>query len=489
MEGCTDSGLRGPTISRLEGDGMIKHQTQTQAEMASDSRTSAITLCCAMLPTCVLPYCSEHITQSVIEDLSVIWTRLAAAVGLVSRICTLQMPPQFYLDGVGAPATLDLPCMFRDIHAFRSYDERQHNVATNNKCSRTRRLTPQPLWRPLICLYSRTTRFVPLISDLSSRQIPLIPVLGSQRLSCLSLTAWLAVLRYKQSNMALSDVWDIALLAGKHHSDRIAYVDQADQKVYSYGDLLRVSTQLAEWLYAQGVRKGTRVAVMLHNSFEVLLLHFAAAALHAVIVNINTHWVAREVSLVIQDSSPLLAFIDLQGLSALTGAIDAVTQEAVLADSVNTCSIQQVIVTQPMPVPDTATMAPESCIDFSTIFTHKCPAWKEDSSYSNADGYQMYYTSGTTGRPKGVVLSHHIVLTHALGTIQGTRSTAYGMRTNIPQPLSPPICQVSMCVSDREVASDSNTMHFAMYFATSVLRNYDTRTFIFNMCKYECSWL
>lgn len=35
------------------------------------------------------------------------------------------------------------------------------------------------------------------------------------------------------------------------------------------------------------------------------------------------------------------------------------------------------------------------------------------------DGYEMYYTSGTTGRPKGVILSHRIVLSHAIGTIRG----------------------------------------------------------------------
>lgn len=51
-------------------------------------------------------------------------------------------------------------------------------------------------------------------------------------------------------------------------------------------------------------------------------------------------------------------------------------------------------------------------------------AFVEDLALDRAnleeDGFHLYYTSGTTGKPKGVLLSQRIVLQHAIGTVQGT---------------------------------------------------------------------
>ena len=121
------------------------------------------------------------------------------------------------------------------------------------------------------------------------------------------------------------DAWDILDCAARHRTESIAIVDRtaADHVTLTYRQLHRRAAGLADFLRRSGLVRGDMVAVMLHNchqaqlwrhnpcfdSYEgsltqapemtlhahtqVLELHFAAAALHAVVVNINTGLVAR----------------------------------------------------------------------------------------------------------------------------------------------------------------------------------------------------
>lgn len=215
------------------------------------------------------------------------------------------------------------------------------------------------------------------------------------------------------------DGWDVLTLAATHFGDSIAYVDS--HSALTYSQLRGQCSRIAAWLHSQGVQRGDRVAVMLHNCIEAIQLHFAAAALHAIVVNINTHWVDREISLVLQDSSPKLVFVHPQYLATVQAAMESTNISGTRPS--NSCSVQTLILVESaattvssdsQPVPTSCTAFLDILSDFGTNAGLRRPL-----HLSDRDGYQMYYTSGTTGRPKGVVLSQHIVVQHALGTIQG----------------------------------------------------------------------
>lgn len=215
------------------------------------------------------------------------------------------------------------------------------------------------------------------------------------------------------------DAWHILELAAIHFPDKLAVVDCGNDALLTYADLhLRAST-LAAWMKRRGVRRGDHIGVLCRNSSCVMEMHFAAAALHAVVVNINIHLAPAELDYILGDSTPVMTFIDrdiAQNILHVIGEKRGYAGELVIVDVTQRDSV------------DHASKLNDG-IQYEDIFTEKVsnPYYSDICSEalsegSDEDGFHMYYTSGTTGKPKGVVLSHRIVVQHAVGTIQGKRN-------------------------------------------------------------------
>ncbi|MFQ6014201.1 MAG: long-chain-fatty-acid--CoA ligase [Anaerolineae bacterium] len=164
-----------------------------------------------------------------------------------------------------------------------------------------------------------------------------------------------------------------------------------------FGDrVFRFSNTLSQ----RGVKKGDRVAILHRNCHHYLETYFAVMAIGAVLVPINYRLSPGEVAFILEDSGArvLIAEEDFRSkVDSVKGKIP---------------DMPELIWTGPVRAGDDR--GGES---YEAILTRSSADEPSESGLSEGDLAQLYYTSGTTGRPKGVMLTHKNVYAHALGTI------------------------------------------------------------------------
>ncbi|KLI04814.1 O-succinylbenzoate--CoA ligase [Mycolicibacterium conceptionense] len=163
--------------------------------------------------------------------------------------------------------------------------------------------------------------------------------------------------------------------------NRVALVDGREGTEFTYADLDRRSGILAEMLRASGVRRGDRVALLMGNSTTFLELLFAAAKLGAVTVPINFRLSEVEVAYILDDSQASILFHDsLRERLAREAAAEMQTSAPTIVD------------------------ASEISLRVDVSVDSSCSGGSEPANPH--DLAVIMYTSGTTGRPKGAMLTH-----------------------------------------------------------------------------------
>ncbi len=157
-------------------------------------------------------------------------------------------------------------------------------------------------------------------------------------------------------------------------------IETPDGRHISYGDLIERSGQIANFLVKRGVKTGDRVAVQVEKSVENLILYLAVVRAGAVYLPLNTAYTLNELDYFVTDAEPSLVVCDpakAEGLRAIAAKVGAVI-ETLDADGKGSLSEG----------------ADAEKADFATV------------PRENDDLAAILYTSGTTGRSKGAMLSH-----------------------------------------------------------------------------------
>lgn len=83
-----------------------------------------------------------------------------------------------------------------------------------------------------------------------------------------------------------------------------------DDRWTTYGDLVDLGEHTAGWLRDQGVQRGDRVVIQLDNGLPLIAAHLGCMALGAVRVPVNAHYLAAEVATIVEDAAPRLVIAD-----------------------------------------------------------------------------------------------------------------------------------------------------------------------------------
>jgi acyl-CoA synthetase (AMP-forming)/AMP-acid ligase II len=206
-------------------------------------------------------------------------------------------------------------------------------------------------------------------------------------------------------------VHEVVLQSCRENGDKTALVDTSCNRRFTFADYGNLVGDVARGLISAGLAPGEVVAILLPNSWEFAITYHAATLAGGIPTLLNPAYREREIRYQLENSgaaflitdAPFLENVNLAGLSALRGVY---TTRQPLAGS-----------------GDFASLVRPSSVEFPVEF----PEPRQSSQETIA---ALPYSSGTTGLPKGVMLSHHNLVANVYQTI-GPNASAFFPDDNI----------------------------------------------------------
>lgn len=200
-----------------------------------------------------------------------------------------------------------------------------------------------------------------------------------------------------------------ALLLTDEREAAVTLALATESETLTYAELGRAARALAAGLIASDVAPGDRVGIWLPNGPDWLVAHWAAALCGAIVVPLNTRYRAAEARYILAQSGA--AALVTHGAFGQTDYLAALTE--MLADG----AWPELRLAVVRPMAESMLPAPAISWDMALQLGEKTPAGEVEArarSVAPDDVHVLMYTSGTTGYPKGAMLTHEGLI-HSAG--------------------------------------------------------------------------
>ncbi|HEY7072953.1 MAG TPA: class I adenylate-forming enzyme family protein [Acidimicrobiales bacterium] len=210
---------------------------------------------------------------------------------------------------------------------------------------------------------------------------------------------------YSQRMRSLREIAQGAMARGE--DTFLAY----GEREYGFRDFVAAANGMAQLLSSEyGIGPGDRVAVLSQNNPEWCIAFWATVAQGAILVGLNGWWKADEVLYGLQDSGATVLFADAKRFERIADRLDEAPDLAHVF----------LIDASPDDFPDTPGKAVLHPVD---VLTGSPSETFPDAEIDEDDAAVIFYTSGTTGKPKGAISTHRSMIANLQNTIYSTVSS------------------------------------------------------------------
>lgn len=182
----------------------------------------------------------------------------------------------------------------------------------------------------------------------------------------------------------------------ENNKDKVFLIDSIKGNEYTYGDIEDLASRLALIFKEEGLEKGDKVAIILPNCIEFIIIYFACMQLGAVPVPINIKSTPREIAFLLDHSEARMLFVSSLKRQDMVEKIHLLQNEKKLLKTVFLGEVDLL----------------------GEIKRRKRLSDTPFGNIHDDDTFLMMYTSGTTKQPKGVMISYGALIGNGLAFIR-----------------------------------------------------------------------